>query len=252
MEWTDEGIVLSARRHGETSLLVSALTAAHGRFAGLARGAAKRAAGTYEPGNLVRLKWRARLDEHLGFFTAELRHSHAAAVLDDAGRLGALTAACALTDAALPEREPHDKVFAALTALLAALESAPAPDWQGSYVRFELGLLADLGFGLNLSHCAATGESKDLAFVSPKTGRAVSREAGAPYRGKLFDLPAFLTDPALSPQSNTDIAAGLALTGYFLGTHVFAPHGKTLPAPRTRFVDRFTAIGNAAPARESR
>lgn len=251
MEWTDDGIVLSARKHGETSAVVTALTAAHGRFAGLVRGAARRGGGTYEPGNLVRLKWRARLDEHLGNYTGELVHSFAAAVLDDPARLGALTAACAIVDSALPERERHGKAYAAMSALLSALESEPALAWQAAYVRFELDLLADLGFGLDLSACAATGEAGDLAYVSPKTGRAVSRDAGAPYREKLLGLPGFLVDPARMPEDETEIAAGLALTGFFLEHHVFAPHDKPVPAARSRFVDRMSALGNAARAKET-
>ncbi len=250
MEWTGDGIVLSARRHGETSLLVTALTAARGRCAGLVRGGARRASGTYEPGNLVGLKWRARLDEHLGNYAGELAHSTAAAILDDPARLSALASACALADSALPEREPHAKVHAAMMALLAALESESALAWQAAYVRFELDLLTDLGFGLDLSACAATGETGDLAYVSPKTGRAVSRLAGEPYREKLFALPPFLAGAA-APKDESEIAAGLALTGYFLERHVFAAHGKPVPAARARFVDRFPAFGNAARAKET-
>ena len=191
MEWSDRGIVLSARRHGESSAVVSALTAAHGRHAGLVRGA-KRAGGTFEPGNLVQLRWRARLEDHLGNFQAELMHSFAAAVLDDPLKLAALTSACALVDTALAERERHDKVFESLSGLLAALEQGTSTDWQGIYVRFEFDLLTDLGFGLDLSQCAATGRNDTLIFVSPKTGRAVSAAAGEPYRDRLLPLPGFL------------------------------------------------------------
>jgi DNA repair protein RecO (recombination protein O) len=250
MEWTDRGIVLSARRHGESSAIVVALTPSHGRHAGLVRGAFKRQGGTYEPGNLVQLRWRARLDEHLGNFTGELLHSHAASLLDDPPRLAALTSACALTDSALPERERHDKVYLALSALLAALETGETGAWQAAYARFELDLLTDLGFGLDLSHCAATGATESLAYVSPKTGRAVSMEAGEPYRDKLLALPAFLAKPDAAPASPMAVAAALALTGYFLERHVFAPHGKTIPAARTRLIDRIGACDNVLPAKD--
>jgi len=248
MEWIDEGIVLASRRHGESSAVVTALTAGHGRHAGLVRGSRK-GGGTYEPGNLVRLKWRARLDEHLGSFTGELRHSTAAALMDDPARLSALTAACALVDSGLPEREPHGNIHRAMTLLLETLESGAALAWQAAYVRFERDLLTDLGFGLDLSRCAATGLTGDLAYVSPNTGRAVSRGAGAPYREKLFPLPPFLADAAASPQDETEIAAGLALTGHFLERHVYAPHGKPLPPARARFVDRIAKFADPAPVR---
>ena len=247
MEWTDSGIVLGARRHGESAEIVTALTQAHGRHAGLVR-SARRAAGTYEPGNLVSLRWRARLDEHLGNFTGELVRSFAAAVLDDPLRLAGLAAACALVDAALPEREPHDKVFESLNALLAAIYEAKTPEWQSAFVRFEIDLLRDLGFGLDLSKCAATGTIEELSFVSPKTGRAVSRDAGQPYCSKLLALPPFLTSNDVPPPSPRDVAEGLALTGYFLERHVFAPHGKTIPAARARLIDRIAASDNVAGA----
>jgi DNA repair protein RecO (recombination protein O) len=247
MEWTDRGIVLAARRHGESSAIVTALTAGHGRHAGLVRGA-RRAAGTFEPGNLVALRWRARLDEHLGNYTAELAHSHAAALLDDPLRLSALAAACALVDAALPERERHGRVFESLAGLLALLESGADAEWQAAFVRFEIDLLRDLGFGLDLAQCAATGQIDALAFVSPKTGRAVSQAAGEPYRGKLLALPSFLTAANVAPAPD-EIAQGLRLTGYFLERHVFAPHGHTIPPARARLVDRIAAIGSVAPAK---
>jgi DNA repair protein RecO (recombination protein O) len=246
MEWTDRGIVLHARPHGETSSVVSALTAEHGRHAGLVRGA-RRSGGTYEPGNLVQLRWRARLDEHLGNYSGELIRSPSAAIFDDALRLAALAAACALVDAALPERERHDALFQGLESLLGRIESAATPDWLSAFVRFEVDLLRDLGFGLDLTRCAATGATDHLAYVSPKTGRAVSESAGAPYRDKLLLLPAFLTraDTTATPG---EILQGLTLTGYFLDAHVFAPHGKALPPARTRLVDRIAAMANLAPA----
>ena len=250
MEWSDRGIVLSARRHGESSAVVNALTATHGRHAGLVRGA-KRAGGTFEPGNLVQLRWRARLEEHLGNFQAELMHSFAAAVLDDPLKLAALTSACALVDTALAERERHDKVFESLSGLLIALEQGTSTDWQGIYVRFEFDLLTDLGFGLDLSQCAATGRNDTLIFVSPKTGRAVSAAAGEPYRDRLLPLPGFLLKSE-TPALPKEIADGLRLTGSFLERHVFAPHGKKFPLARTRLIDRIVASDNLAPGKAAR
>jgi len=242
MDWTDRGIVLSARRHGETSLIVQLLTEAHGRHAGLVRGGtSSRARGLYQPGNLLAAHWRARLAEHLGNFSCEMVTGSAAALMDDGGKLAALSAAAALAEAALPEREPHADVFDSLSALIAALgAAAAAADWAPAYVRFELGLLASLGFGLDLARCAATGANDNLAFVSPKTGRAVSLSAGEAWRAKLLALPRFLIaePPDEERPARGEVGQGLALTGYFLERHVFAPHGKGLPAARVRLAER--------------
>ncbi|MEE9251567.1 MAG: DNA repair protein RecO [Alphaproteobacteria bacterium] len=248
MDWTDDGIVLSARKHGESAAIVMLLTRLHGRHAGLVRGGSgRRARGVYEPGNRVHSAWRARLPEHLGTYTCELVHSFAAAVLDDPLRLAALSAACALAEAALPEREPHEAVFQGLLALLSALESpaanaAGALSWPPTYVRWELMLLKELGFGLDLSCCAATGASDGLAYVSPKSGRAVSSSAGAPYRDRLLPLPEFLAgkEAALrEARPAAEIHRGLELTGYFLERHVFDPRDRPIPAARTRLVEGF-------------
>ena len=229
IEWSDDGIVLSARRHGESAAIVSLLTRAHGRHAGIVLGGAgRRARGVYEPGNRVAATWRARLSEHLGHYACELAESRAAALLDDALRLAALTAATALLDAALPEREPHERLFDSLDGLVVRLcDGAAGPSWPALYVRFELDLLTDLGFGLDLTRCAATGRRDDLAYVSPKTGRAVSTAAGAPYRDRLLSLPPFLAHPAANGIESADILTGLRLTGFFLEQHVFAHQ----PAP---------------------
>ncbi|MFQ5765775.1 MAG: DNA repair protein RecO, partial [Rhodospirillales bacterium] len=169
MDWTDDGIVLSARKHGETSAIVTLLTRAHGRHLGLVRGGAgKRARGMLQPGNRVQARWRARLPEHLGTFTCELTEAFAAASLRDRLKLAGLSAACAMADAALPEREPHAAVFEGLLALLSVLQDE---DWPSAYVKWEMGLLGELGFGLDLSACAATGTNDQLAYVSPKSGR---------------------------------------------------------------------------------
>ncbi len=242
MEWTDQGIILSARKHGETSAIVTLLTRAHGRHAGLVRGGTgKGSRGILQPGNTVEARWRARLAEHLGTLTCEMAHAFAAAVLDDADRLAALSAACAVAEAALPEREPFPAVFDGLLALLGAIEGDV---WPVAYVRWELGLLAQLGFGLDLSECAATGRNDQLAYVSPKSGRAVSMAAGEPYRGKLLTLPAFLAGGGngATPGALLD---GLRLTGHFLERHVFAAMNVTMPAARRRLEDRLRLAAKA-------
>ncbi len=244
MDWTDDGIVLSARRHGESSAIVQLLTAARGRHAGLVRGSAgKRARGIYQPGNQVRAVWRARLSEHLGAYTCELATSRAAALLPDPARLAALSAACAVAEAALPERETHAPVYHGFIALLDALGE---DTWPEVYVRWEIGLLAELGYGLVLDKCAATGRNDQLAWVSPKTGRAVSLSAGEPYRDRLLSLPGFLIDGAEA--SDADIAAGLKLTGHFLESHLFHPFGRQLPAARQRLADRFAKLSTGKAA----
>lgn len=234
MEWTDQGIVLSARRHGEVSVILSLLTAGHGRHAGLVRGGtSRRQRGILEPGNLVIATWRARLEDHLGNFGVELQHNPSAAWLDDPARLSALSAACIIADQTLPEREPSDGVYRALLRLFAAMEG---PDWAAAYVEWELVLLGELGFGLDLSACAATGQNDALAYVSPRSGRAVSISAGEPYREKLLKLPGFLIGQGAAEPA--DIAAGLMLTGFFLDRHLYAPHQRRLPDPRERLVAR--------------
>jgi DNA repair protein RecO (recombination protein O) len=236
MYWTDDGIVLAARKHGETSVILTLLTRGHGRHLGLVRGGVgRRARGLLLPGNRVRATWRARLAEHLGAFTCEPTAAVAAAVLGDRPRLAALSAACAVAATALPEREPHGRLYDGLGALLAALGG---DGWAAEFVRFEVALLADLGFGLDLSRCAATGTTEGLAWVSPKTGRAVSAAAGEPYRRKLLPLPPFLLDPARAAGPG-EVAEGLRLTAHFLERHVYAPHDRKLPPARVRIEDLF-------------
>jgi len=235
MEWRDVGFVLRARRHGETALIAELLTREHGRHVGLVRGGqSPRRRALLQPGNAVAATWRGRLAEHLGTFDCELAEAYAARLIDDPDRLAALNAATALLAAALPEREPHADVHASFAALLAALDSAP--DWAATYVLWECGLLAALGFGLDLGRCAATGSNADLAYVSPRSGRAVSREAGLAYRDKLLPLPAFLWREAAADAA--DIVAGLAMTRHFLLHHLFEPHGGRLPEAREMFAER--------------
>jgi DNA repair protein RecO (recombination protein O) len=233
MEWVDDGIVLSARKHGESAVIASLLTREHGRHPGLVRGGAgTRARGLYQPGNRVAARWRGRLSEHLGSYSCELARSTAAGVLDDALALAVLSAACAVTEAALPERHPYGRVYQTLDALLDAV-AAGDRTLVARYVRWELNLLGEIGYGLDLSVCAATGANDNLAYVSPKTGRAVSLSAGEPYRDRLLALPAFLagTGPPGGSLPAGDLAAGLKLTGYFLDRHVLGL-GLKPPQPR--------------------
>jgi DNA repair protein RecO (recombination protein O) len=247
MEWSDQGIVLSARRHGESSVILSLLTAGHGRHAGLVRGGASRSRrGLLQPGNQVEATWRARLEDHLGGFTVDLLRNPSAAWLDDPARLAALSSACTIADQTLPEREPCESVFNGLTHLFDVMGE---PLWAAAYVEWELALLGELGFGLDLSACAATGRNDTLAYVSPRSGRAVSISAGEPYREKLLPLPGFLVGG--EPAQPADIAAGLALTGFFLDRHLFAPHQKRLPDPRARLVERLRRAVAASQSAEA-
>ncbi|MEA2779570.1 MAG: repair protein RecO [Rhodospirillaceae bacterium] len=233
MEWSEDGFVLCTRRHGEGDLVLSLLTRDHGRHAGLVKGGAgRRAAGLYEPGNRLRALWRARLVEHLGHFSCEALSPTAAALLDDPLRLAALTSAAALAETALPEREPHPRAYDGFAGLIHALLSpADTIDWAARYVFWELDLLAELGFGLDLGRCAVSGETEDLTFVSPASGRAVSQSVAGPYRDRLLPLPAFITGGSADLPA---IRQGLALTGSFLERHAL----RQMPAARARFLAR--------------
>jgi len=246
MEWRDTGFVLAARRHGESALIAELLTREHGRHAGLVRGGqSPRRRALLQPGNQVTANWRGRLPEHLGSLDCELVEANAVRFLDDPDRLAAVTAATALLLTALPEREPNMELYQSFAALLAALTPArfgtgqpldSAESWPQYYVKWECGLLAALGFGLDLGRCAVTGATEDLAFVSPRSGRAVSRSAGAAYRDKLLPLPGFLWRDVAADRP--DIAAGLVLTRHFLLHHLLQPHGRQLPEARERLAER--------------
>jgi DNA repair protein RecO (recombination protein O) len=248
MEWRDDGIILGVRRHGENAALVTLMTHAHGRHAGLVRGGqSRRMKGMLQPGNRVAATWRARLEDHLGALTLEPVASHAAALMMDAGRLSALSSALSLIDAGLPEREAQGDIFNNLAALMVALEGEA---WGSTYARWEVGLLGDLGFGLDLTACAATGVTEGLTHVSPKTGRAVSGEAAGPYKERLFPLPAFLMQTRGEAEGEPDADAlvqALQLTGHFLGRHVLEPMGRTLPDARARMVARLEMTRVSSP-----
>ncbi|MEF3365671.1 DNA repair protein RecO [Methylocystis sp. 9N] len=237
MDWRDDGLVIGARRHGETSVILELMTRAHGRHLGLVRGGRSRTLRPIlQPGNLVVAHWRARLEDHLGAYTVEPLAARAAHFLDRAAALHGVGALCALLRL-LPERDPHEELYEMADAVVARLgdPGAAAP----LMARFELALLGALGFGLDLDCCALTGARDDLAYVSPKSGRAVSRAAGAPWREKLLPYPNFLQDDALAPPC-ADIVAAFRLTGYFLTRDVFAPRGVPLPAARDLYIGAFS------------
>jgi DNA repair protein RecO (recombination protein O) len=234
MEWSDDAIVLSVRPLGESGAIVEALTRAHGRHMGLVRGGASRKMKpVLQPGNTLHLVWRARLNEHMGSFAVELARARAGELMDGRESLIGLNAFNAVAAAAMPEREVHEPVFEVGEILLDAMMENGIAHWGALYVRWEAGLLDALGFGLDLTECAATGTTDDLIYVSPRSGRAVSRAAGAIYKERLFALPPFLlgSQNAVTP---ADVAAGLKLTDYFLCERVLTPHGRDMPAPRLK------------------
>jgi DNA repair protein RecO (recombination protein O) len=232
--WDDQGLILSVRRHGEHDAIISILTENNGRYAGLVKaGSSRRMKGALQPGNVVKAVWRARLDEHLGTLTIELVQSHSAALMTDADRLAALSSMCAVLDALLPERQPQPEIERATLTFVKTLAN---DGWAARYALWELQVLRELGFGLDLTSCAGTGSIENLIYVSPKSGRAVSADAGAPYKERLLALPAFLREHAIATDS--DVAAALSLTGHFFQAHVFAPQRQTLPAARDRLVER--------------
>lgn len=241
MEWTDEAIVLSARRHGETSMIVTLLTSENGCHAGLVNGGqSRKKQHMLEPGNSVHASWRARLSDHLGWYNLEVLHPTAAPWLNDPEVLAIISSATTLVEAALPERQSMTGIYNSLQALFNISDRTL---WAPAYIKWEMGLLQALGFGIDLSCCALTGALEDLAYVSPRTGRAVTEEAGTPYHDKLLPLPSFLSDGV--DWDDDDIFMGLQLTAHFLSRHVFAspqnrrlvPVDGMIPLARQRLTD---------------
>lgn len=239
MEWRDEGVLISMRPHGESAAIIEIFTAAHGRHAGVVRGGASRKmAAVLQPGTQVAASWRARLDDHLGVFGVEPVRSRAA-VLSDARALAGLTAICAILHVALPEREAHPLLWRSTVALMDRLAEAATfgagPDWAAHYLRWEMQLLEELGFGLDLTRCAVTGAREGLVFVSPKTGRAVSRDGAGDWADRLLPLPQGLLGQG--PVDLVELAQGLAITGHFLSREL-APvlGGRGLPEARARLL----------------
>jgi DNA repair protein RecO (recombination protein O) len=234
MEWRDRGIVLGVRRHGETSVIVESLTRGHGRHLGLVRGGRSRGMRpVLQPGNVVELTWRARLDEHLGVFQVEPLRLRAARLMESALAVHGVQAMAALARL-LPERDPHAGLYDAMDVILDGFER---PHEAGElYVRFEIAMLRELGFGLDLSACAVTGRRDDLVYVSPKSGRAVSRAVGTPYAERLFGLPAFLHGHDNRVAEAAALADAFRLTGHFLNRDIYEPRGLAMPDARDSFV----------------
>jgi DNA repair protein RecO (recombination protein O) len=246
MQWVDEAIVLGVKRHGEASAILELMTREHGRHLGLVRGASgARLRPVLQPGNRVSVTWRARLDEHLGHYAVEGLDLAAARLLDAGHALYGLMHIAALCRL-LPERDPHPQIHAMLDHVLDALADARLAGPR--MARFELQLLSELGFGLDLESCAATGSTAELVYVSPKSGRAVSRDAGRPWQDKLLRLPALLGEPEPAQEpSAADLADGFAVTGFFLLRHVLEPRGLTMPDARGSFVAAAVSARQAAP-----
>ena len=235
MDWTDEGIVLGARRHGEANAILEVMTRAHGRHLGLVRGGSgSRMRPVLQPGNAVRVTWRARLDEHLGHYVVEglrLRAGEFMIAAHAAYGVTHLAALCRL----LPERDPHEQVHDTLAEILDHLQDRAVA--AALIARFELLMLAEFGFGLDLDQCAATGATADLIYVSPKSGRAVSRSAGEPWRDRMLRLPAFLRGEFENQPAADDLGDAFALTGFFLARHVLEPRGLPMHDARASFIN---------------
>ena len=235
MDWESEGYIVSVRKHGESSAIIDVLTPDQGRHAGLVRGGnSRRQRPVIEIGNKVQVQWRARLSEHLGNFTIEPLQLNAATLMHERTSLVGLNAVCAMARTVLPERQAFPQVYAAFDVLIENMGDADI--WPALYVRWEMGVLAALGYGLDLSACASTGANDNLTHVSPRSGRAVSASAAEPYLDKLLPLPPFMRgERGLSPQ---DIHDGLNLTGFFLETRVQWGINQTLPEARAAMVER--------------
>lgn len=245
MEWRDQGILLAVRKHGESAAIIDVLTPDHGRHAGLVRGGAgRRMAPVLQPGAQLDLTWRARLEDHIGTFTVEPLRSRSAAVMSDRFALAGLNTVTALVVFALPEREAFAPLYARTEELLDLLGQGML--WPLAYLQWELALLEELGFGLDLSACAVLGDAaSDLSFVSPRSGRAVSKAGAGEWAERLLPLPECLLGRGAA--EDADVLAGLKTTGYFLEHHLAAElGGKPLPEARARFLARLSARAAAA------
>ncbi|AIK96052.1 DNA repair protein RecO [Candidatus Odyssella acanthamoebae] len=229
MKWQEDGVILSLRQHGENSAVVSLLTRSHGRHAGIIR-ISSRNRPILQPGNTVQAQWSARLSEHLGAFQLELVHSPLARIMPDSLRLTAMVSLLTILDRLLAERHPYSLIYDMVVNLMQKLAD-PGSGWLKDYAIFELRLLEALGYGLDLSQCAATGRQDDLTYVSPKSGCAVSREAGLPYANKLFEIPKFIISGDEGIAEADDIAKSLKMSGYFLAKYFF---NSILPDHRQR------------------
>lgn len=243
-QWQDQGIVLSVRGHGENGAIVSLLTESQGRHAGYVRGArGSKMRGSLEVGNVVDANWQSRTDDGLGTYSLELSRNTTAHFMQDPVRLAALQSACALCEEALPERERHIGLYHGLQALFDTLES---DIWGAAYVMWEIAFLKELGFSLDLTQCAGGGDASSLEYVSPKTGRAVSKAEGAPYKERLLPLADFLK-PQGGNSDDANVYKGLLMNEYFLEHWVFNHHSRGMPPSRLLFAERFVkTLGTAA------
>jgi DNA repair protein RecO (recombination protein O) len=245
MEWQGEAIVLSSTRFGEADALLEVMSQSHGRHRGFVKGGAgKRLGPVLQVGNFLTVTWRSRIEENLGRFTAELNHSPLGLILGDGVRLMMLSALTSVVSASLPEREKHEAVYDGLKTMIRFIETSDKDPfgWAAALVRLEMGILSDLGYGLDLSECAATGTKEDLIYVSPKSGRAVSKEAGYPYHNKLLLLPAFLISNDAGAVNPESVLEGLRLTGYFLERQIWQIRHKTPPQARERLVSKLVKL----------
>ncbi|MBS0386682.1 MAG: DNA repair protein RecO [Proteobacteria bacterium] len=240
MQWVDDAIVLGARPFGEGKLVAEVFARGHGRFGGVVH-AGRKTLPIVQSGNVVHAGWKARLAEQLGFFQPlELVEPHATRLLDDPMALAGLSSAVALIRSTTPERHAYPQLYDALMVLIEAMPQDEV--WPALYARFELGLLAALGYGLDLSRCAVTGETENLGWVSPRTGRAATVEAGAPHADVLLKLPAFLVDPD-AELAEGDVAHAFALSGFFLERRLFDVKGEGMPEQRRRLIERLGFAG---------
>ncbi len=235
MHWTDSGVILSVRKFGESGAIIEVFSRAHGRYLGLVHGGnSRRLRPLIQVGNEVQAHWRARLAEQLGVFTLELITPYAAHAMASPLQLAGVEALCALLRIT-PERHAYMRLYDLLCLVLTHLDDADL--WPALCAKFELALLAETGFGLDLSQCAASGARANLHYVSPRSGRAVSRAAAQPYIDKLFRLPAFLLHDDISA-SRDDMIDALSLTGYFLTHRLFAANDFAFPPARDRLLAR--------------
>lgn len=234
MEWRDEGLIIGLRRHGETSLIVELMTRVHGRHLGILKGGrSRRMQPLMQQGNSVDAVWRARLEEHLGLWQMDVTEARASTIMDSGLALSGIGLVAELLRL-LPERDPHAGLYEMALAIAGHLDQ---PLLAGELmVRFELAVLSELGFGIDLLECAATGRKDDLIYVSPKSARAVNREAGLPYHGKLLPLPSFLLAEPGSAGGLEEVRAGFELTGYFLNREVYLARGMHAPDCRRAFI----------------
>lgn len=246
MEWRDEGIILGTRRHGETSVIVEVMTRAHGRHLGMVRGGrSRRMQPLLQPGNYVDVSWWARLDEHLGSFTIEPLGFAAARLIENSVALYGIQLAAAHLRL-LPERDVHRALYETLRLIIDHFEDPLAAGEL--LLRFEVMMLEELGFGLDLRECAATGRRDDLIYVSPKSGRAVCRDAGAPWADKLLALPGFVINTSVRATSFDELDKAFKMTGFFFMRHVWEPRAQTPPDSRGGFLNAINRVLSAQQA----